>query len=97
MLAALGGEGGSRLISAGLLPGMGVPGLPTVASRRHPSTRVLLVSGYGDAQLEGYGLETGGWHLLRKPFGPTTLLHAVRDALDAPSDPPAGQPDFEPG
>ncbi len=57
------------------MPGMSGHELAEAFSQRHPSTAVLLMSGYPD-------LRRGNGHaLLTKPFKPAALLAAVGQAL----------------
>ncbi|MDP2627941.1 MAG: PAS domain S-box protein [Candidatus Rokubacteria bacterium] len=49
-----------------------------------PGLRVLHMSGYSDDILGRRGCLDPGLALVRKPFSPTDLVRAVRDALDAP-------------
>ena len=49
-----------------------------------PGLRVLHMSGYSDDILGRRGCLDPGLALVRKPFTPTALVRAVRDALDAP-------------
>jgi len=56
-------------------------------SERHPTTRVLLMSGYADEVLARSGVTEAGRAFLEKPFTPARLLEAVR-ALNATATAP---------
>ena len=53
---------------------------------RHPTTHVLLISGYADEVLANSGANEFGLAFLEKPFTPARLLEAVR-ALNATTAP----------
>jgi len=57
-------------------------------SERHPTTRVLLMSGYADEVLARTGLNDIGRAFLEKPFTPARLLDAVRALNTAPEEAP---------
>lgn len=55
-----------------------------------PELRVLLMSGYSEATIHLRGIALATQHFLAKPFSSTTLLSAVRSALDEPERTTAG-------
>jgi CheY-like chemotaxis protein len=60
-----------------VMPRLSGPQLAARLSKTRPTTKVLYVSGYMDAQLLDSGIS-----LLRKPFTPPVLLRRVRSVLD---------------
>jgi PAS domain S-box-containing protein len=50
----------------------------------HPEIKVIYMSGYADDTVIQYGALESDVPFLQKPFTPTTLLHKVREVLDAP-------------
>ena len=48
---------------------------------RHPTLRVLFMSGYAEQAVVQHGLVPHGVHLLAKPFAPEALLRRVRAVL----------------
>jgi FixJ family two-component response regulator len=48
-----------------------------------PSLRTVFMSGYGDQVVVQHGVVASGMRFLRKPFSGESLLHEIRDALDA--------------
>jgi CheY-like chemotaxis protein len=63
---------------------LGMPGLSgaetvRLARRTRPDLKVLFCTGYAD--VSRFEAETGGDALLRKPFGPDTLIDSVQRAL----------------
>ena len=65
------------------MPGMGGPELAQRLARTGPKTRVLYMSGYSDDALIRRGVVEQGAAFLQKPFTPDTLVHKVREVLDA--------------
>jgi len=49
---------------------------------RQPTTRFILFTGYGDAQVEQRARELGACDYLEKPVSPDVLAHAIDVALD---------------
>jgi CheY-like chemotaxis protein len=68
------------LISDVVMPGKSGLELAIEVRLIQPAARVLLMSGYSSAALEPHGLAPGE-EVLKKPFTPTSLSAAVRDAL----------------
>jgi PAS domain S-box-containing protein len=56
-------------------------------SERHPTARVLLMSGYADDLLARTGVHETGRAFLEKPFTPARLLGALRALMAAPGEP----------
>jgi DNA-binding response OmpR family regulator len=71
------------LISDVVMPGQSGLELAKAVRAIQPDARILLMSGYTSAALEPHGLINGG--ILEKPFTPSRLAEAVREALDRPS------------
>ena len=63
--------------------------LADVLKTRYAGLSVVFISGYGAANLQDNGIDTGNDVLLEKPFGPNALLRTVRATLDASRDQPA--------
>jgi PAS domain S-box-containing protein len=61
------------------MPGLSGAETVRLARRTHPDLKVLFCTGYAD--VSRFEAETGGDALLRKPFGPDTLIDSVRRAL----------------
>ena len=72
------------LITDVVMPGMSGPVLARELVALAPHVRVLLMSGYTDDAMLRLGVFDPGQALLLKPFGPTTFLHRVRGAFEAP-------------
>jgi len=70
------------LITDLVMPTMSGRALADAVLARHPTTRVLLMSGYSDDEVARYGLERGTYAFLAKPFTPVELQAAI-DALVA--------------
>jgi len=68
------------LITDLVMPTMSGRALADAVLGRHPTTRILLISGYSDDEVARYGLERGTYAFLAKPFTPAELDAAV-DAL----------------
>jgi CheY-like chemotaxis protein len=64
-----------------VLPDMSGPELAVRLRARHASLGVLFISGYPEAALQRYGLDSAGQHFLQKPFAPSALGQAVRALL----------------
>lgn len=56
-------------------------------AERHPTTRVLLMSGYADDLLARTGVHEAGRAFLEKPFTPARLLQALRALVATPEVP----------
>ena len=70
-----------------VMPRMGGPGLARAIREIWPESRVLFITGYAEA--EAFGDErrpASAADVLRKPFAPTDLVRAVRDAMHAPRE-----------
>ncbi len=52
---------------------------------RYPTAKVLFMSGYTDDTLLAHGVAVRELAFMHKPFTPTTLLHRVREVIDAPA------------
>ena len=61
------------------MPGLSGAETVRLARRTHPDLKALFCSGYADVSKFEAG--TGGDALLRKPFGPDTLINSVQRAL----------------
>jgi signal transduction histidine kinase/ActR/RegA family two-component response regulator len=71
-----------RTESVDLMTGMSGVELARQVRARHPSTKVLFMSGYPGEVTVRHGLLAAADAYLGKPFGPTTLLQKVRELLD---------------
>jgi len=65
------------LITDLVMPTMSGRALADAVLARHPSTCVLLISGYSDDEVARYGIERGTYAFLAKPFSPAELQAAV--------------------
>jgi DNA-binding response OmpR family regulator len=65
-----------------VMTGMSGVELARQVRARHPSTKVLFMSGYPGEVTVRHGLLAAADAYLGKPFGPTTLLQKVRELLD---------------
>jgi two-component system cell cycle sensor histidine kinase/response regulator CckA len=72
------------LLSDVVMPGRSGPELAAELLARRPGLRVLYTSGYTSDAIARHGLQEAGVRLLQKPFSPSDLLRAVREALDEP-------------
>jgi PAS domain S-box-containing protein len=61
------------------MPGLSGAETVRLARRTHPDLKALFCTGYAD--VSRFEAETGGDVLLRKPFGPDTLIDSVQRAL----------------
>jgi len=68
-----------------VMPELGGRGAYEQLRAARPGLKVLFASGYGAEELTARFLADTEVPLLRKPFSPGELLHAVRDRLDAAS------------
>ncbi len=81
------------LLTDVVMPGLSGAELARWVKERHPSIRILFVSGYTDGELSAHGLEPERILLLRKPFSTDQLRAVVRTALgDEPGLHPAPRP-----
>lgn len=71
------------LLTDVVMPGMNGRELADQVAARLPGTKTLYTSGYPDDVLSARGLSRPGVRFLPKPFSPSRLLAAVRDAIDA--------------
>jgi signal transduction histidine kinase/ActR/RegA family two-component response regulator len=87
---ASGEEAVARAIDAGpfdllltdlVMPTMSGRALAEAVLARAPTTQVLLMSGYSDDEVAGYGVDRGAWAFLAKPFTPSTLVERVNRML----------------
>ena len=71
------------LLTDVVMPEMGAAELVAHLRDRVPALPVLLMSGYGEADVRAPGLQTAGLVRIQKPIEPDTLALRVREALDA--------------
>ena len=71
------------LLSDVIMPGMSGIELARILRDRYPSMRVLLTSGYPGDSIASRGLESDLEHILPKPYSPSALAQAIREALDS--------------
>ncbi len=64
------------------LPGMNGRQLYEEVARRHPSVKVLFMSGYSEDVVSHQGVLEGGIDLIQKPFSIQALARKVREVLD---------------
>jgi CheY-like chemotaxis protein len=69
------------LITDVVMPGMSARELTERLLTLHPKAKVLYMSGYSDAAIEGQGILEWGAVLLQKPFTPEALARRVREML----------------
>jgi PAS domain S-box-containing protein len=69
------------LITDVAMPGMSARELTERLLTLHPKAKVIYMSGYSDAALEGQGIREWGAAFLRKPFTPEVLARRVREVL----------------
>jgi PAS domain S-box-containing protein len=65
-----------------VLPGLDGRDLSRKLLEKHPSLRVLFMSGYADDAIVHHGILDPGLFFIQKPFTPETLLRKVRQVLD---------------
>ena len=84
-LATAGSYGGpiSLMLTDVILPRMSGRQVADALRSSRPETRVLFMSGYTDDAIGHHGILEPGTHFLQKPFTSDSLLHKVRDILDA--------------
>ena len=97
VLEAANGDEASRVASAHdgpihllvtdvVMPGVGGRAVTELVAERHPSVRVLFMSGYTDDAVIRHGVIREGVNFLQKPFSPAALAFKVRAVLDAPAE-----------
>lgn len=64
--------------------------------RRHPTMRMLFMSGYDERTVREAGADAGHLPFLPKPFTPQILVASVRAALATPVDPHVDDPRIAP-
>jgi two-component system cell cycle sensor histidine kinase/response regulator CckA len=69
------------LIADVVMQGMSGPAFARWLEEKHPTTRVLFVSGFPRETAEKFGLPLGGVNILPKPFTARDLLRSVGDIL----------------
>jgi two-component system, cell cycle sensor histidine kinase and response regulator CckA len=82
--------GGSRepidlLLTDVVMPGMSGPALAQRLIAKHPSLRVLYMSGYAEEAIERQGSLPAGGDLLEKPFTADQLARHVRASIAGPA------------
>ena len=77
------------LVTDVVMPGMSGIELARQLAQDRPDIRILYLSGYTDDLVERQGALRPGRGFLQKPFTPDTLLHRVRELLDAPPGAPS--------
>ncbi|MBI2932577.1 MAG: response regulator [Planctomycetes bacterium] len=70
------------LVTDLVMPGIGGDELARNLLSRHPSLKVLFVSGYANEAVARQGVLAPGAAFLQKPFAPDDLAHKVREVLD---------------
>jgi CheY-like chemotaxis protein len=73
------------LLTDVVMPQMSGKELADVVSQRHPTVKVLYMSGYTDDTIVDHGVLQQGVSLLQKPFTPGGMARRVREVLDAPA------------
>jgi signal transduction histidine kinase len=69
------------LVADVVMPGLGGPELVTFLRRRQPDLAIVLTSGYADARLQGSQRSLRDTVFRQKPFSPSELIQAIKDAL----------------
>jgi PAS domain S-box-containing protein len=70
------------LLTDVVMPGLDGRAVAEELRRRHPSLRVLYMSGYTQDAVRARGVLDGGAQFVQKPFSPASLVARVRAALD---------------
>jgi two-component system, cell cycle sensor histidine kinase and response regulator CckA len=78
------------LLSDLVMPGMNGKQLSERFTRLRPESRILFMSGYPNDVILNHGLGDESFDYVQKPFTPTFLAKAVRDALSEESVPSNG-------
>jgi two-component system response regulator AtoC len=63
------------------MPGIGGLALMEQVQSRYPHTRLILMTAYGDAEIEATAYRLGACHYITKPFTIEKLTAVVRKAL----------------
>jgi two-component system cell cycle sensor histidine kinase/response regulator CckA len=71
------------LLTDVIMPGLNGRALAERLQLRQPGLKVLYMSGYTDDAIVDHGVLAAGTHLLHKPFSEESLIHKVREVLDA--------------
>lgn len=71
------------LITDVVLPGAGGKLLAEQVTSLYPAIKVLFISGYATDAITQHGRLEPGTHFLSKPFTRISLVHKVREVLDA--------------
>ncbi|MDB4890148.1 MAG: domain S-box protein [Gemmatimonadetes bacterium] len=71
------------VVSDAVMPGMGGAEVLKRLQAERPRLKALLMSGYTDDEIVRRGIVSSTVRFIQKPFEPTDLARAVRDALDA--------------
>jgi len=64
-----------------VMPGMSGPDFARWLREKHPTTKVLFITGYPEDTARQFGLPLGGVELLEKPLGANALLRRVESIL----------------
>ena len=70
------------LLTDVVLPETSATALAEAVLLRHPTAKVLFMSGYTDDEIMDHHISAMSSSFLQKPFTPTTLARKVRDVLD---------------
>ena len=71
------------LLTDVVMPDMNGKELLSLLSEKHPSIRVLDMSGYTDNIIVDYGMLEDGIHFIQKPFNSLSILQKVRVVLES--------------
>lgn len=71
------------LLTDVVMPDMNGKELYSLISEKHPSIRVLYMSGYTDNIIVDYGMLEDGIHFIQKPFNSLSILQKVRVVLES--------------
>jgi DNA-binding NtrC family response regulator len=75
------------IISDFRLSGLDGLGLVMACTRLRPGTPVVLISGYGDKDMENEAIRLGAYAFLHKPVQPDMLLSVIDRAVQGARDP----------